>query len=243
MRVGILETGRPPSELGQDYGSYAQMSAAWLAPLHLEPIVYAVIDGVMPQRSDLADIWLVTGSKCGVYETHTWIPPLESFIRRCHTEQVPMIGICFGHQIIAQAMGARVRKSAKGWGVGVHRYDMRPNDTASQEALTHLDLAVFHQDQVETCPKGAEILGGSSFCDFGVLRYGSWALTTQAHPEFTPQFIRALIASRKGVTLPDDIAEAGLRTVHDRLTSDQLLPFVQELLNAGTKSGRGTARK
>lgn len=230
IRLGILETGRPPEALMSEFDSYATMAAAWLAPLNVRPEVFAVMDGVFPHSPDMADLWLVTGSKCGVYEDHAWIPPLERFIRQCHAQDVPMVGICFGHQIIAQAMGARVRKSPKGWGVGVHRYDMRPNDLLSQWDVPHLDLAVFHQDQVETCPTGATVIGGSGFCEYGVLSYGTWAVTTQAHPEFSAPFIKALLQERKGVVLNDDVADAGIGSIHDGINPDQLLPFVHALV-------------
>lgn len=231
IRLGILETGRPPEPLKEVYGPYTQMAAQWLAPLGaMDVTVYPVMDEVYPAAPELADLWLVTGSKCGVYEDHPWIAPLESFIRACHGAQVPMIGICFGHQIIAQAMGARVRKSPKGWGLGAHHYDVLPNDRHYDPEATQLTLAVYHQDQVETCPDGATVVAHSAFCPFAALQYGRWAFTTQAHPEFSTAFCQDLITSRRGVTLTTEVADAGLASLSAALTPQALLPFVGHIL-------------
>ena len=122
MKVGILETGRPPEGL-EGHGSYASMFERLLGPGY-DYVVYPVIDGVLPERADEVDAWLVTGSRFGAYDDAPWIRPLEAFLRAAMAAHVPIVGICFGHQLLAQAMGAKVEKAEAGWGVGPHAYEL-----------------------------------------------------------------------------------------------------------------------
>lgn len=118
ITVGILETGRPPEGLAHQFGDYPSMVSHWLAPLNAEFRSFSVLDGIMPDSRNDCDLWVITGSRFGVYENHGWIAPLSQFIRDCHNAGCKMIGICFGHQLIAQALGGRVQKSHKRLGAG-----------------------------------------------------------------------------------------------------------------------------
>ncbi|ODA66745.1 GMP synthase [glutamine-hydrolyzing] [Methyloligella halotolerans] len=198
MKIGILATGHSPDEIRDEEGDYDDLFHAFLAGKELSFETYPVIDDIWPDSPDDADGWLITGSKHGVYEDHPWIPPLEDFIRGAYAASVPVVGICFGHQIVAQALGGKVEKFDGGWSVGATEYKLKDG----QEAR----LIAWHQDQVIEPPADAEVEGSSAFCRYAVLRYGDKALTIQPHPEFTPKFSRALLEAR-GTTLPYDIAE------------------------------------
>ena len=180
--IGVLETGRPPEELAH-HGDYPGMVARWLGGMDADYTAYAVLDLELPTYPDLADLWVITGSKHGAYEDHPWIPPLEEFIRDCRDAGQPMFGICFGHQIIAQALGGVVRKSDKGWGLGVHDYatDDWPAELGPRPAK--LSLQAWHQDQVEQAPEDAKRIASSDFCENAALWYPGFALTVQGHPE------------------------------------------------------------
>ena len=135
------------------------------------------------------DGWLLTGSRHGVYEDHPFIPPLEDFIRRAYEAAVPMVGICFGHQIIAQALGGKVVKYPGGWSVGAQDYDF------DGEVLT---LNAWHQDQVVSRPADAKACATSPFCENAALIYGDRAFTVQAHPEFDNRVVQGLLDHRAG---------------------------------------------
>ena len=118
--VGILETGlvKDPSR----FGSYPDMfkkllnsNEDFLECTQLDFVVWPVINGTFPGSVNDADVWLITGSPFGVYEDHPWIYRLIEFVKLIYNAQVHMIGICFGHQIIAQALGGKVEKSMNGW--------------------------------------------------------------------------------------------------------------------------------
>lgn len=207
--IGVLETGRPPEELIADHGDYPAMVAAWIGGGDVEYRNFAALEGVLPDSPAEADLWVITGSRFGAYEDHPWIPPLEDFIRACRDAGRPMMGICFGHQIIAQALGGAVRKSAKGWGLGIHDYAPVNWPEALGPAPETLAIQAFHQDQVEEVPEGAERIAQSDFCENAALWYPGFALTVQGHPEFATPFARALLEARKGTVLdPGDVAAA-----------------------------------
>lgn len=226
IRVGILETGRLPETLA-GHGDYVKMVGDWFAPVGVTPRGYAVLDGVLPDSPDEADVWLITGSRFGAYEDHPWIAPLEAFIRDVRDAGVPMVGICFGHQVIARALGGRVAKSDKGWGVGVHEYKIRnwPEELGPPPAT--MRLRAFHQDQVETLPEGAEVIASSPFCEYAALWYPGFAVTFQAHPEYRPEFAADLIRVRTGTAFDQATAEGGLRTVGEETTASDLAERVR----------------
>ncbi|GAA6193483.1 type 1 glutamine amidotransferase [Phaeobacter sp. NW0010-22] len=209
LTIGILETGRPPEELKQVYGDYPGMVASWLGDLDANFVSYPVLDNELPPSPTEADLWVITGSKFGAYEDHPWIPPLEDFIRACKQENVMMFGICFGHQMIAQALGGVVRKSTKGWGLGVHEYDFKNWPAELGQQPENLAIQAYHQDQVEEIPDGAEILASSPFCEAAALWYPGFAITVQGHPEFAKPYASALLESRRGTVLSDKDVDQG----------------------------------
>lgn len=200
MKIGILQTGRSPDELRAEFGDYDGLFRRLLAGRGFEFETWPVLDGVFPPGPEAADGWLITGSRFGVYEDHPWIAPLEDLIRAIHAAGGPLVGICFGHQIVAQALGGRVAKYDGGWAVGAQAYETPGGRDC---------LLAWHQDQVIEKPAAAEVVGTSDFCRYAALRYDDRALTFQAHPEFTPAFLRALIGARRQV-LPPALADTAL---------------------------------
>lgn len=198
MRIGILQCGQSPEPMRADHGDYDDMFKRLLAGRGFTFDSYHVEGMVFPASVDDADGWLITGSRHGVYEDHAFIAPLTDFIRRAYDAGVPMVGICFGHQIIAQALGGRVEKFAGGWAVGAQDYDFMG---------CPVTLNAWHQDQVIEPPSGAEIVGGNDFCRNAALVYGDRALTVQAHPEFEDRFVEGLIDYRSA-SVPQPLIEA-----------------------------------
>ena len=117
--IGILQCGQAPAELKQDMGDYPDMFVRLLDGRGFQFRTWHVEEMEFPASVHDADGWLLTGSRHGAYEDHDFIPPLERFIRDAYDAAVPMVGICFGHQIIAQALGGTVVKHPGGWSVGM----------------------------------------------------------------------------------------------------------------------------
>lgn len=225
MKLTLLETGQPPEPIAGQFPSYAQMFETLLGAaddtLAFETV--SVFRGDPLPDARTIDAALITGSPAGVYDSDAWIAPLLAFIRNAAACNTPLVGICFGHQAIAEALGGKVEKSHKGWGIGRHTYtvDALP-DWADRVIGPNINAAVSHQDQVVTRPPGADILARSDFTEFAALYYpGAPALTLQCHPEFDDAFAAALYGARRArlgaaadtaiasLTVPSDAGRLG----------------------------------
>ena len=199
MKIGILKTDNVHQDLADDFGEYPDMFQALLAPVdpELEFVVYDVEEGEYPADIDEVDAYLMTGSKSSVYEDKEWIHTLSDFVRDLHEHRKKLVGICFGHQMVAHALGGRTEKSDKGWGVGAHDalFHRLPewHDGEDPEFV----LIVSHQDQVVETAPGTEVLAGSDFCENAVCQLGDHILTLQGHPEFIEAYSHSLLELRR----------------------------------------------
>ncbi|MGR3616317.1 MAG: type 1 glutamine amidotransferase [Paracoccaceae bacterium] len=222
MKIGILVTGHAPDMMIGTMGDYDHMFAAMLADDDLEFTGYNVVDGQFPENgTEDADGWVITGSKHGAYENHDWIPPLENLIRAADEKKQPILGICFGHQIVAKALGGKVEKFDGGWSVGRTSYDVDGKPVT---------LHGWHQDQVVERPERARVLGGNDFCENGILAYDDHIWTVQLHPEYGPDFLQGLIDHRGRGVVPNELlakAEAGLGGPDD---NDETAEFMKAFL-------------
>lgn len=195
MKIGILICGHAIPEVAEIHGDYPHWFEALLDGNGFEFVHYDVENMEFPADIHDADGWLLTGSRHGAYEDHPFIPPLEDFIRKAYAAPVPMVGICFGHQIIAQALGGKVEKYHGGWAVG--RQDYRFNG--------HGDIALnaWHQDQVLELPKDAKVIAGNDFCKNAGLVYGDRVFTMQPHPEFSNPIMTQYVELRRNPDIYD----------------------------------------
>lgn len=214
MRVAILETGSPPEPLVRRFGRYEAMFGRLLGP-GFETVSYDVAAGVLPEKPDEHTAYIVSGSAAGVYDEHRWIPPLLDFLRAA-MGKAKLVGICFGHQAMAEAFGGRVEKSERGWGVGLQTYGIVAHAPWMDEAEC-VSVPVSHQDQIVVQPPSTRILAASAFSPFGMLAYDdAQAISMQFHPEFEPDYAKALIELRRE-RLPDpEAALASLDGPDDR---------------------------
>ncbi|EAQ65306.1 glutamine amidotransferase, class I [Marinomonas sp. MED121] len=218
LKIGILATGITPDELLEKHGSYADMFVALFDQVttDFEYQVFDVREDLFPDDAMQCDAWVITGSKFNVYQNTPWMLRLKSLILEISVTGRPMVGICFGHQIIADAFGGVVDKHPDGWGVGLHAYQLTAGADFIQGAPESFAISAMHQDQVLALPKNAKVFAESEFCPYAGLIYDDQILTFQAHPEFNLEYEDELIDLRKGDVIPLDVCEVGLTQVREK---------------------------
>jgi GMP synthase-like glutamine amidotransferase len=211
VKLAILETGYPPGNLADRFGSYPEMFAKLLGDgFEIEP--FDVQAGRLPDANAHGAV-LITGSPAGVYDPLPWIAPLSEFIRAA--DKSKMVGVCFGHQVMAEALGGHVEKSEKGWGAGLHHYSVvHAEPWIDRDG--EIAIAASHQDQVVNQPPHTEVVALSDFTPFAALAWTDRpAISFQFHPEFSPDFAKALIEKRYDDVSDPDGAIASLDAPND----------------------------
>jgi GMP synthase-like glutamine amidotransferase len=215
VKIGILETGRPPEPLVPEFGTYPEMFERLLADsgLRAQVATFDVQALDFPDAPDACDAYLVTGSAAGVYDPLPWIEPLKQFLVSAKG-RAKLVGVCFGHQIMAEAFGGRVIKSPKGWGLGLHAYEVVRREPW-MDGDGPVAIPVSHQDQVVELPPGARVVARSEFTPYGVLAWSDQpAISMQHHPEFDPAYASALIERRLETVLSEEQGRAAIQTLN-----------------------------
>ena len=212
MRIAILETGRPPAGLVEQFGDYPAMFERMLGPGFAYDR-FDVAAGELPHDGSGYDAYLITGSPAGVYDPLPWIEPLKDFLREAKDRK--LVGICFGHQVMAEAFGGHVEKSDKGWGIGLQRYNIDRVEPWMDD-VSAISVPASHQDQVVGQPPHTDVIASSPFTPFAALAWTDRpAISVQFHPEFDPEYAKALIAARRDKMPDPDGAIASLDQPND----------------------------
>ncbi|MFM5580370.1 glutamine amidotransferase [Aeromonas veronii] len=232
MRLGILDCDRLDPDLADRFGPvYSEMfirGFAALAP-ELEFRVWSALDGELPEDLHECDAWLITGSRHDAYSDIPWIQALRAWIRQVHDADVKLAGVCFGHQVIAQALGGEVVKSTKGWGLGVSVHPMLADEPWMAPARDQIRILASHQDQVALLPPGATRLAGNDFCPNFMFLQGNNIVAIQGHPEFSVEYNRALIERRRGL-LPDERYQSSLSSLEGEVDSATMMQWLLQFL-------------
>lgn len=217
LQLCIIENGLVPEELQTRFASYPTMIEQWLSPALPEARFsqVSVVRGEPLPAPEAFDGYLLTGSKHSVYEQANWMQRLITFLQQLKTLRKPVFGICFGHQIMADAFGGRTRKAEQGWGVGAQAYRDNGHGPGAGASL------IFHQDQVVELPPAAQVLGGSDHCPNGVLGYCFPALSVQYHPEFNPDYVSALAERYSGNLISAEVADHALTSLQQLCIDNQ----------------------
>ncbi len=191
-----------------------------------------VFEGAACPDPNGLDAILITGSAAGVYDDLVWLDPLRDFIRRAYAASTPMLGICFGHQIMADALGGNVRKSEKGWGLGRHTYRLKSRPDFLATDLSELSIACSHQDQVIAPPADSAVFLASDFTPNAGLAYRNGrALSLQPHPEFDDDYTLALVELRRG-RASDVVVETAVASVAIPSHSSEVARWLGDFLKA-----------
>lgn len=231
MKLGILKTDVVRKEWVPQFGEYPDMFMRLLGERDptLEFTVFDVMLNEYPDAIDAVDAYLITGSKFSVYEDLPWIHRLLDFIRELHGRQKKIVGICFGHQAVAHALGGRAAKADAGWGVGLHRHRFSTRPVWFDGGDDEVAVLVSHQDQVIENAPGTEVLAGSAFCPNAVCRIGDHVLTFQGHPEFVNAYSKAIIDYRWDM-IGAVTAQAGLDSLAEKPETARMADWILNFL-------------
>lgn len=219
MRVGILKTDTVKPELVPHFGDYPEMFVQLIQAVDadVEFQTWDALEGKLPSEVDACDAWLITGSRVSVYDDLPWIPALEDFIRQLHAAKKKLIAVCFGHQLVARALGGRAAKADRGWVIGVQEICLAQPWSWLEDAPDRARIIHSHQDQVLELPPGATLVGSNAVCPNALFQLDDHIMAVQGHPEFSLDYARNLFAGRRDLFGGErhDTAVASLRGGHD----------------------------
>ena len=227
MTLGLLQCDHVAEEFLSIAGDLDAMFRRWLPA---DWRVYDLAAGQFPAPGD-CDAWVATGSRFSVYDDLPWIRRFADLVRDIHTARQPFLGVCFGHQMMAHALGGKVTKSNRGWGVGVHEFRVHKPEPWMVPPLETVSVLMSCQDQVEQLPPGAEVLASNDHCPVAIFRCGT-LLGIQGHPEWDPAYANALLHNRRDRIGPER-AEAALRSLTQPRNSEQLAGWARRWLSSG----------
>lgn len=231
MKIGILQCDDVRPELQKKHGNYPEMFMHLLRRVDstLQFQVWRCHKGQIPDSDTDVDAWLITGSKYGVNDGLTWVEQLCDLIRQFYALKKPVVGVCFGHQLITHALSGTVQRSPKGWGIGLACNSVSTQQPWMRPWQPTLSLLVSHQDQVLRLPAHASTLASSPFCPHYLIQIGPTFLGLQGHPEFTDAYAADLMAYQRQY-IPNAQIESALASLgapqDDFLMAQWLLNFM-----------------
>ena len=236
LRIGLLMCDDVDASAQSQYGTYAQMFRDGLDPseqhFRLTPI--RCFEGEALPQPETYDGYLITGSRFSVYEDLPWIGPLKKFVQQCWTQEIKMVGICFGHQLIAHSLGGETRKADVGWGFGIHsaKLNRRLPWMGNANALDddRFNLIVVHQDQVVEVPEAFTTIAESEFCPNSIIVAENKMLGIQGHPEFNKKFC-AFRAESRGDTIGPKVFDSTMQSLaQNELHADTIWQWIRNFL-------------
>ncbi|MEZ4959027.1 MAG: hypothetical protein R2830_04355 [Saprospiraceae bacterium] len=229
MKIGLLECDHVLPKFRPIAGDYSDMFRALFPALEL--VNYDVCNGHFPASPHECDGYLVTGSKHSVYDEVDWILELKAFVKAIYESGRTYVGVCFGHQMLGEALGGKVEKAKTGWHVGVHSFDVTAKEDWMKPPLEQFNLLMSCQDQVVKLPENSVVLAKTPTCPVAMFRVGENMLGIQAHPEFPKPYARALLESRRE-RIGAELVEAALKRfdlpLTDRVVAQWIVRFLEK---------------
>ncbi|WP_299073853.1 GMP synthase [uncultured Paraglaciecola sp.] len=234
MKLGILICDHVQPQLQGEFGDYPDMFTGLLQQIdyQLEIVYISAINRELPEDIYTCDAYMTSGSRHGANDEQLWIRELEAFISKLYAAGIGFVGICFGHQLIATALGGRVEKSPKGWGIGIAGSQIVAKQSWMITSKNEINLVVSHQDQICELPPQSQVLMSSDFCPYSMIQVGEHFIGLQGHPEFSRQYSYALMDSRRD-RISAEVIEAGSATLtheaDDVLVMRWLVNFLKQI--------------
>jgi GMP synthase-like glutamine amidotransferase len=222
MKIAILECDNVLDKYQKDFGSYPKMIIDLLTSVenNLEIEVFDVQIGQYPKHIHDWDLFITTGSKASVNDNETWIKELLEFVKLLDVAKKKLIGICFGHQLIALARGGSVSEAKKGWGIGIASNNIHIQTDWMDKKQSLLKIIVSHKEQINALPRGAKLIASSDFCPYFMIQWDDHFLSIQGHPEWNKLYSKALINERRSI-IPAERIEEGLTSLTKEMDNQQ----------------------
>lgn len=207
MHIAIINLSSPDPDFDR-HGSAGTVIKNWLSPHFAEATLTEVYvaNGVPLPGEDDYDGYILSGSEKGVYDPTDWMEPLKQFLIRLRDQSIPVFGICFGHQIMAEAFGGSARQADKGFVVGAREY------TQGQQTFM---ANAMHRDQVFDIPPGATVTASAPYCPVAALDYDFSARSVQFHPEFQKPLVADAINIFTGNLLTPQEAKRSAQSIEE----------------------------
>ena len=235
LRIGLLQCDHVANDLIDIHGNYPEIFEDMLLATDpdIEMAVYDLTADLFPVDLTACDAYIITGSQFSAYEDIPWINKAKQLINDLYQAKIPTVGICFGHQLIAESLGGKMSKATdKGWGVGVHYWEIIKNEEwMGKKPPDSFALRVSHQDQVTELPPDARLFAGSEFCPIAGFQTSDHFLSFQGHPEFSKEYAKALInkrIERIGEEVSRKAIESLKEEVHAETVGNWILSFIRK---------------
>ena len=234
MKIGILKCDSTNEHFRKQHGDYPDMFISLFRSVepNLEFETYDVILGEYPNNLQDNDAYLISGSRYGVNDGDKWIDDLGKFVLKLQHWKHPLIGICFGHQMIAKALGGKTELATQGWGAGVQKYKKKFTAPWMEPDLEQFSILSFHKDQVIELPEGAVLIAENDFCPYSAYCIGEWLISFQGHPELTKDYVRALLHNRKNI-LGQEILKTGLKSLEQQVQPKIIAKWILNFIHNG----------
>jgi GMP synthase (glutamine-hydrolysing) len=196
--IVIVKTGEPVPAVAEARGQFADLIAEAIGPAWAGG--YEVVDVRTddPPSPASAAAFVITGSASNVPEREPWMIRVEAWLRDA-VGSAPIFGICFGHQILAQALGGEVRRNPRGREIGTLRIAKIADDPILEGVPDAFEANVTHVDTVVRLPPGAEVLARSSLEDHHAVRFARACYGVQFHPEIDGFVMREYVRARREI--------------------------------------------
>ena len=233
MKLGLLQCDIVRSEFLHIDGDFPDQIESLLGK-HLnnfELVVYRVYEQELPKEVDECDAYIGSGSRNSVFEEACWINLFQNFVHELFACRKKFLGICFSHQMIAHALGGKVERSKRGWGVGAKDVQINSMESWMNPPLPQCRQLFSHQDQVIRLPKGAKLLGGNDHCPNAMFAMGNHFLSIQAHPEYSVEYMQALMESRRAI-IPEHVLKQGLASMKNPANQKEIAQWIHRFLTS-----------